>query len=528
MPTFLRSRSFLHILLCTITFQLVLAFDNTRYDNLAVYWGQNSYGATHSNVADWQQRLAFYCGSDSVINAFPVAFLNVFFGTGGVPSINLANTCNPTDNATFPGTDLPNCSALASDIETCQSAGKIITISLGGATGSNQFSSDSQAESFADTIWNLFLGGSSSTRPFGNAVLDGVDLDIESGTGASYAAFVNRIRSHASGASKQYYVTAAPQCPFPDAALGSVLNAAEFDAVYVQFYNNVCGLNNFNLAQDWDFGVWDNWARTTSPNPQAKVYIGAPADSTAAGQGYVNASTLGSIATQMRKSFPSFGGVMLWDASQAYANGRYDVAIKNALSAAGGTGFTFPSCSAPAFVSGTNYAGGSQVSFDGYIWQAKFFASSTPSSDPNGDWSAISACSGSAGAPPSSSSSSHSTSSPSSSKSSSTSAAPTSSPTASGNCAGVSAWTTGIAYTAGDKVVSGGHLWTANYWTEGDTPNTVNGDWTDDGLCTSAAVITAKPAISHEAPSVAAFAATPSSAVDRKNSRLFRKADVQA
>lgn len=55
------------------------------------YWGQNSYGATHSNVADWQQRLAFYCGSDSVINAFPVAFLNVFFGTGGVPSINLAN-----------------------------------------------------------------------------------------------------------------------------------------------------------------------------------------------------------------------------------------------------------------------------------------------------------------------------------------------------------------------------------------------------------------------------------------------------
>lgn len=56
----------------------------------------------------------------------------------------------------------------------------------------------------------------------------------------------------------------------------------------------------------------------------------------------------------------------------------------------------------------------------------------------------------------------------------------------------------------------------------------VNGDWTDDGPCITAAVITAKPAISHEAPSVAAFATTPSGAVDRKNSRLFRKADVQA
>lgn len=55
-----------------------------------------------------------------------------------------------------------------------------------------------------------------------------------------------------------------------------------------------------------------------SPNPNAKVYIGAPASSTAAGQGFEDAATLGSIATQMRNSFPSFGGVMLWDASQAF------------------------------------------------------------------------------------------------------------------------------------------------------------------------------------------------------------------
>lgn len=85
----------------------------------------------------------------------------------------VSKTCNPTDNATFPGTELPNCSALASDIELCQSKGKIVTVSLGGATGAVGFSSDSQAESFADTIWNLFLGGSSSIRPFGSAVLDG-------------------------------------------------------------------------------------------------------------------------------------------------------------------------------------------------------------------------------------------------------------------------------------------------------------------------------------------------------------------
>jgi chitinase len=48
-----------------------------------------------------------------------------------------------------------------------------VTISIGGAYGDVGFVSNSQAEEFADTIWNLFLGGSNSTRPFGSAILDG-------------------------------------------------------------------------------------------------------------------------------------------------------------------------------------------------------------------------------------------------------------------------------------------------------------------------------------------------------------------
>lgn len=59
------------------------------------------------------------------------------------------------------------------DIIGCQKRGKVLTISLGGATGGVGFQSDDQAESFADTIWNLFLGGSSDMRPFGSAILDG-------------------------------------------------------------------------------------------------------------------------------------------------------------------------------------------------------------------------------------------------------------------------------------------------------------------------------------------------------------------
>ncbi|KAF8971507.1 glycoside hydrolase [Flammula alnicola] len=452
------------------------AFDNTRFDNvrghlLLVYWGQNSYGATNSaDTANFQQRISFYC-NDNAIDVFPVAFLNVFFGAGGAPSLNLANTCNPTDNATFPGTTLPNCSSLASDITACQAKGKIVTLSLGGATGAVGFTSDAQATTFGQTIWDMFLGGTSSTRPFGNAVLDGIDLDIEGGSSDHYSVFVNTIRSLASGASKNYYVTAAPQCVFPDAALGSVLNAANFDAVYGKhpFYNNYCGLQAFGQASDWNFGIWDNWARTTSPNKNVKVYIGAPASSSAAGSGYVPISTLSNIATQMRKSFPSFGGVMLWDASQAHANSRYDLAIKNALTAAGGTGFTFPACSAPTFVAGTNYAGGAEVSFGGYIWQAKWSASSQPSGDPSSDWSATKPTT--TATPPTTTTSPSSTSTPTT--------------TAGGSCAGVAAWSSTVAYQGGAEVVYNSHLWTAKWWSEADAPGGSAGDWTDDGPCGS-------------------------------------------
>lgn len=62
----------------------------------------------------------------------------------------------------------------------------------------------------------------------------------------------------------------------------------------------------------------DSWARNQSANPNIKIYIGAAASTSAAGAGYVDASILADIATQAQRKYPSFGGVMLWDMSQAY------------------------------------------------------------------------------------------------------------------------------------------------------------------------------------------------------------------
>ncbi|TFY55037.1 hypothetical protein EVG20_g9469 [Dentipellis fragilis] len=317
-----------------------LAFNITKNDNLAVYWGQDSAGS--------QQDLSTYCADDTIDNVI-LAFLYIFEGTGGEPVIDFANTCNQWDDPVFPGTALANCGFMASQIAACQAKGKIVTLSLGGATGQVGFSSDSAAKSFADTIWNMFLGGSSSTRPFGSAVLDGVDLDIESGSPSHYAAFVNQIRSHASGKSKKYYVTAAPQCPFPDANIGAALNAAPFDAVFVQFYNNYCGLDQ---PDDYNFDTWDNWARTQSSNKNIKVFIGAAASSQRCGSrirryqhvGELRDRRAGSIQILWRRdAVGRIGGIQLvhpfptrvcggcLTLRDRAANNRYDKAIKNAM-----------------------------------------------------------------------------------------------------------------------------------------------------------------------------------------------------
>ncbi|KAG1897875.1 glycoside hydrolase family 18 protein [Suillus fuscotomentosus] len=64
--------------------------------------------------------------------------------------------------------------------------------------------------------------------------------------------------------------------------------------------------------------------------------------------------------------------------------------------------------------------------------------------------------------------------------------------TGTGTCAGVAAWTTGVAYTGGSEVTYGGYLWTASYWSENDTPGGTSGVWVNDGACTSAATAAAK------------------------------------
>ncbi|GAB4858355.1 hypothetical protein Ancab_009827, partial [Ancistrocladus abbreviatus] len=59
-----------------------------------------------------------------------------------------------------------------------------VLLSLGGASGSYSLTSESDAQQVAEYLWNNFLSGTSSTsQPLGDGILNGINFDIESGTG---------------------------------------------------------------------------------------------------------------------------------------------------------------------------------------------------------------------------------------------------------------------------------------------------------------------------------------------------------
>ncbi|KAJ5665254.1 Class III chitinase [Penicillium maclennaniae] len=302
--------------------------------NIAVYWGQNSFEAA-GGKGQGQQHLSYYCDNEN-IDVIPMAFDIMINGPGGAPQVDFASASADCD--VFPGTQLKNCPAIGQDIKTCQDKGKTIILSIGGATYSEGgFKSDADAKDGAQLIWETFgpkKDGSNALRPFGDASLDGFDFDFEANV-EHMAPFANALRDLMNKETdKQYFLTAAPQCPYPDQSDKEILNGpVDIDAVWVQFYNNYCGINNFDTNEQnsqFNFEEWDNWAKTVSKNKNVKVLVGVPADTTAASTGYVPVDKV-AAAVEYSKKFSSFGGVMMWDVSQAYANEGFVDGVRKAL-----------------------------------------------------------------------------------------------------------------------------------------------------------------------------------------------------
>ncbi|KAM7275858.1 hypothetical protein ACFE04_017724 [Oxalis oulophora] len=189
------------------------------------------------------------------------------------------------------------------DWETCRE--------LSGG-GSYSLSSADEANSVADYIFDNFLSGHSNSRPFGDAVMDGVDFDIEQGV-SHYAALAKRLLARSNGGRK-VYLGAAPQCPFPDHWRGHTLSTVPFDYIWIQFYNNPECEFSSNDPEKFK-SSWRQWISSTMAR---KYYVGLPAAAEAAeaaGNGFVSADLVNSQVLPFVEgsSGEKYGGVMLWN-----------------------------------------------------------------------------------------------------------------------------------------------------------------------------------------------------------------------
>lgn len=176
-------------------------------------------------------------------------------------------------------------------------------------------------------------------RPFGEAIVDGFDLDLEHGPATGYENIAYRLRQlmdeDRAKTGKQWLLTGAPQCPQPDAMLDVAMRNVAFDAIFVQFYNNPsCEATKWAAGRDqttnagFNFAMWDAYAKK-SKNTKMKVFLTLPLAGEA-GSGYVSRVTAANIIADIKK-YTNFGGFAGWDASIADVNTGYVPAVKKAL-----------------------------------------------------------------------------------------------------------------------------------------------------------------------------------------------------
>ncbi|RDW75900.1 glycoside hydrolase family 18 protein [Coleophoma crateriformis] len=352
----------------------VANFTASSKTNIGVYWGQGP----------GQLPLSHLC-QQATIDVITLAFVDVFPAQGnGYPGTSFGNQCwgdpyvysgpgnTPTNNSLQ-----AVCPQMVADIPICQNTyGKKVILSLGGGTNGYQLTGAANGIAFADFLWGAF--GPQTTawvvagkpRPFdgaqGQAVeVDGFDFDIElpsTDSSAGYIAMIKRLRSNFATAKKTYLITGAPQCVVPDPNMATMISGAQFDILWIQFYNTAsCSARNWatanpqyssthkELASGFSYDAWTAFLVGTASS-NAKLYIGLAASTTAATNPsfYLTTSQVANLA-QAYFCRPNFGGIMLWEATYAeknVVNGlTYYQVVKNIL-VGYGAGTTGASCTA--------------------------------------------------------------------------------------------------------------------------------------------------------------------------------------
>lgn len=235
-----------------------------------IYWGQNGGDTVENND------LSTYCTSSAGIHIIVLSFLYDYGNGNTIPSGTIGQSCSISASG-----EPSQCDDLADAIKTCQSNGVKIILSLGGAIGTYSLSSQEEAETISQKLWDAYGRTQKSCvpRPFGSTFVNGWGFDIEAARGNQYYQHLIRtLRSNfVSDSSNMYYITGSPQCPIPEPNMQQIITSSQFDYLWVPFYNNPsCSVNG-----PINYDVWVS-AIAGTPSANAKIFIGVPASPNAA------------------------------------------------------------------------------------------------------------------------------------------------------------------------------------------------------------------------------------------------------
>ena len=289
----------------------ILSISSVFSYKLVGYWGQNSAGIHYpSDQLRWEKTLKVYC--DGTYDTILLSFMHLF-GIYGSIGLNFANHCDTScEGKPF----VLKCPIISDDIKYCQNKGVKIGISLGGAAGYYGFLNEEQAMRDAIDINNLLFSGKTDCRPFGDVILDELNLDIEAYTSIGYKSLVNKLKE----LNPNIIISTAQQSAIPDHYLQDVLDDGKVNYSYIQFYNNYNSVKNYPTY--FNYKEWNLWANQKYPSNNHKLFLGIPADSYAANLGeYQPIDKIKVIFEDLYKNYPeNLGGIMIWELSSAQLN----------------------------------------------------------------------------------------------------------------------------------------------------------------------------------------------------------------
>ncbi|HWK90661.1 MAG TPA: glycosyl hydrolase family 18 protein [Luteimicrobium sp.] len=312
------------------------------------------------------------------------------------------------------------------DVKTLHAQGRKVVLSIGGQNGTINVTSATQAANFASTAYSVL-------QEYG---FDGVDIDFENGIDATYTS--QALHTLASKVGSSFVLTMAPQTIDYQATSMAYYKLTQnvkdiLTVVNTQYYNSgsMLGADGKVYSQGSVDFVTSQAAILLDQlglRPD-QVGLGYPATSQAAGGGYqTTANVIAALdclekgtscgSFKPSKAYGKLGGVMTWSVNWDKTSGyAFANAVGTRLATGGGstspttpptspttpptspttppTSPTTPpaSCATTAWSSTTVYTGGQKVSYNGSVYQAKWWTlNEKPGASEWGPWALVGSC----------------------------------------------------------------------------------------------------------------------------------------